>query len=305
MTPAFVILFVGILVCAAAANLIQASRMDPIHLSMFRVGVAALVLLPMWVAEACRLGGRTAWTAARAAAVPGVVLGIHFMTFLVGVRMTTVANATLLVNLAPAIVPWFATAWLGERLRKAELIGTLLGLAGVVTLVGGDLRLGRNTLTGDLMCLGSMAFFAAYLVLGRVRRGIPGIWLYVVPLYAVAAVTCVPFALMRPWQPVDWTREIWAAGGLALGPTVIGHSAIMYAVRHLRSQTVTLANLTQFIFASLLAWFWTGETPSPPFYPAAVMLVTGAVLAVRASGNGEPTAPTSAAAASPRDSSPH
>lgn len=293
-------MWLGILVCATAANLIQAGRMDPVHLAAARVAIAATALLPWWRAE--RRGG--GWPALRAdlkaALWPGVLLGVHFMTFLAGVRMTSVANATLLVNLAPAIVPFFAHAILGERITRGEMSGTLLGLAGVALLVAGDFHVDRRTFFGDLTCLGSMVFFAAYLVLGRARRHGSGLWAFVAPLYAIAALTCLPVALARPSPPdLDLRRETLIALGLGLGPTVIGHSALLYAVRFLRSQTVTLANLTQFVFAGALAWALTGELPAPRFYPAAVLLVAGAVLAIRAAPTISPSTANAAGTPAP------
>ncbi|MCX7818631.1 MAG: DMT family transporter [Kiritimatiellae bacterium] len=282
MQRPYIAMWLGILVCATAANLIQAGRMDPVHLAAARVAIAAAALLPLWWRERRGCEGSTLRTELRAALWPGVLLGVHFMTFLAGVRMTSVANATLLVNLAPAIVPFFAHAILRERIRHGEIAGTALGLIGVAVLVAGDFHMDRRTFFGDLTCLGSMVFFAAYLVLGRARRQGAGLWSYVVPLYAIATLTCLPVAMLRSSPPdLDLRREMLIALALGLGPTVIGHSALLYAVRFLRSQTVTLANLTQFIFAGLLAWALTGELPRPRFYPAAVLLVAGAVVAIR------------------------
>lgn len=284
MRQAYVAMWLGIVVCATAANLIQAGRMDPIHLAALRVTIATVALLPWWRQERRRCDGQTLGRDLQAAFWPGVLLGVHFMMFLTGVRMTSVANATLLVNLAPAIVPFFARTILGERITRGEVAGTALGLLGVLVLVAGDSRLDWGTFLGDLTCLGSMVFFAAYLVLSRMRRQGAQLWAYVVPLYATAALTCLPVALLRPSPPgLDVRHEALVALGLGLGPTVIGHSALLYAVRFLRPQTVTLANLTQFVFAGVLAWALTGKLPSLRFYPAAVLLVAGAVLAIRAS----------------------
>jgi len=275
-------MWMGILVCATAANLIQAGRMDPVHLAAARVAIAAVALLPGWWRERRGCDWPTLRADLRAAFWPGVLLGVHFMSFLAGVRMTSVANATLLVNLAPAIVPFFAHSILGERITGGEVAGTALGLLGVGLLVAGDFHVDRRTFVGDLTCLGSMVFFAAYLVLGRAQRHERGLWAYVVPLYAMAALTCLPAVWARSSPPdLDLRREVLVALGLGLGPTVIGHSALLYAVRFLRSQTVTLANLTQFVFAGTLAWALTGERPSLRFYPAAALLVAGAVLAIR------------------------
>lgn len=284
MSATYALLFGGIFVCATAASLIQASRIDPMWLSALRVAIAALLLLPLFIRDwrHHRAASPSAWV--QAAVAPGILLGLHFMSFLAGVRETTVANATLLVNLAPAIVPFFAWTFLDENITRGEVVGIGLGLAGVALLVGGDLRVGHGTLAGDVMCLGSMVLFAGYLVMGRWNRGAPSIWLFVVPLYAVAALVCLPAAAVRPLAtvPIDGRREALLAFALGVGPTVLGHSALMFCLRRLRPHTVTLANLSQFIFAGVIAWFVSGELPPARFYPAAALLVSGAAIAIRA-----------------------
>jgi drug/metabolite transporter (DMT)-like permease len=247
--------------------------------------VAALALLPLFVRDLRANRGRFGVRDLASSVWPGVLLAMHFMTWIVAVRMTSIANASLLVNLTPAILPFFSWALSREKVSRGELAGTLLGLSGVGLLVAADFRVRWESFVGDMICLLSMVFFSWYFALGRVNRRAPTVWLYLVPLYVVAALVCAPFALLQPQTAgLDWSREILPVLGLGLIPTILGHGALNYSVRHLRPQSASLANLSQFIFAGAMAWAFFGEVPHREFYLASVLLIAGAAVAIRAAG---------------------
>jgi len=145
-----------------------------------------------------------------------------------------------------------------------------------------------GSIWGNLVCFGSMLLFAYYLALGRKNRDFPSIWLYIVPVYAQAAVICALCAL--PW----WGSFEWGSGrewgimlGLAVMPTLLGHTVLNASVRFLRGQIVSLCNLGQFLFAALMAWALFAQVPPGSFYLGSGLVVAGAALVVFAA----PTAP--------------
>ena len=52
-------------------------------------------------------------------------------------------------------------------------------------------------------------------------------------------------------------------------------------MKHFRGQLVSIVSLGEFISAGLMAYFILDETPRWPFYAASVLVVAGAVLALR------------------------
>jgi drug/metabolite transporter (DMT)-like permease len=64
------------------------------------------------------------------------------------IGFTSVANSTLLVNLAPVFVALGGRLLFGERFAYTFLVGMAVPLAGAVLLVGGDLGLGARQLFG-------------------------------------------------------------------------------------------------------------------------------------------------------------
>lgn len=276
------LLALGLVSASSSVVFIKASTLDPVLLATGRLLVASLVVAPWFVAAARehrtffrREARRTLW--------PGVLLGLHFISWIIGARMTPAVNSSLLVNMVPLVTPVFLAAIAKERLRGAELPATLVAFAGVLWLTGSDFELSHEYFLGDLVCFGSMILFALYLVFGRVNRDFPSVWLYMWPVYSVAALVCAAIAVFTSDASAGpWTfRELWLVLGLGLVPTIVGHGSINYALKQLRGQVVGIANLGQVIFAGLFAYLLLDEVPLVTFYPACLLIAAGVVLVVR------------------------
>lgn len=280
-----VVLAVGVFACSTSVIFIKASAVQPATLSAVRLAVAVIALGPLFVRDVRRhtLGPRDF----AICMLPGVLLGFHFVTWIYGARLTPVVSSTLIVNLVPAVTPFLLWAAIRERLTGNEWLGTAIALSGTIALVSRDLDLSPNHFRGDAVCFASMVLFSMYLVLGRKSTRLPTVWAYVVPVYALAAVTsglgCIgaPQPLARLSEP----REILLAVGLGLVPTVLGHSALNYSMGRFRGQIVSIVNLSQPIFAGISGYALLGEVPAAMTYPACVLVLTGAVIALRRPGS--------------------
>lgn len=277
----YLVLFLGVFACSTAAVQIKASTAHPCVLAAARMLIAALVLAPFawrdWRTH-CATFGRAHL---RRTTLPSLVLAAHLITWAYGARMTLTAQASLVVNLAPVAVPFFLHWLVGEKINRTEILGTALALAGVAVLTVRDALAGGGSAAGNAVCFGSMLLFAWYLALGRRNRDFPTLWLYVVPVYAQAGLFCLVVAV--PWLaefPFGSRRELALLAGLALLPTVIGHSVLNASMRHLRAQVVSVCNVGQFVFAGVMAYFLFGETPSAVFYAAGALVVAGVGIVV-------------------------
>lgn len=315
------LLVVGVYCCSTAVIMIKACEVHPVLLASYRQLLAALALSPLLLRDLRRhlvrgaAGDARGATALAAAAtgsapptaafrprmllrtvLPGAVLGAHFVTWIIGARLTPAANSSLIVNMVPIAMPFLAYALLRERLTRGELTGTAVAIGGLVLLGWADFRLSAVHFQGDLLCFGSMLLFALYLALGRRNRAFPSLWLYVVPLYFVGGVVCFVAALpqVSPLAiPSAWDGLMVL--GLALVPTVMGHSILNASMKHLSGQTVSLANLGQFVFAGVMGYAWLDEGLAWSFYPAAALVVLGAVVALRSAPRPVPARPAGGA----------
>ena len=296
------LLVFGVWACATAVIMIKLCRVHPVLLAACRLLVAAVVLAPLFARDLRRCRGRYGLALLRKTVLPGLLLGAHLVTWIIGARLTPAANSSLIVNMVPVAMPFLLYVLVRERLTRGELLATATAMAGVGVLAAADYRVGDTSFLGDVVCFVSMVLLAWYLALGRRNRDFPTIWLYVTPLYLFAGMACLIAALL--------TAGVWAAPGvrgalqclglgdvhplavaaasdwmwiLALGiiPTVMGHSILNYSMKHLRGQVVSITILGQFIFAGAMAYWILSEIPCWSFYPASVLVVGGAVLVLR------------------------
>jgi len=275
------LLLVSVFAASTAVIMIKASTVHPFLLASLRLFVAAAALMPIYLRDLRR--HRAAYTGAhlRASMLPGVILAIHLMSWVVGARMTPTANASLIVNLMPLAMPFFLAWLVGERLTGREIAATGIALVGVIILTATDLNLSATYFVGDVICFGSMLFYAFYLALGRRNRTFPTVWLYLVPLYLVAGVLRMAVALffVNPIQPYP-AREVALILGLGLVPTVIGHSLLNRSMQYFRGQIVSILNMGQFVFAGLMGYWLFDEVPAWSFYVASALLAVSAWIVV-------------------------
>ena len=282
-------LLTGVFACSISVIFIKATPTHPVVLAALRLLVAVALLAPVYFRETRR--HREAFTRShlRRTTLPAIVLAGHFISWTYGARLTFAAQASLIVNLVPAVIPFFLHAVVGERINRSEILGTVIALAGVAVLTAHDAFAHTGDTWGNLVCFGSMLLFAWYLALGRRNRDFPSIWLYVVPVYLQAGIICLLVAL--PWLDAflpGSLREWFFILALAVVPTIFGHSLLNLSLRYLRGQIVSLCNVGQFIFAGVIAFLLFGESPSALFYGASAIVVAGIAVVVFAAPSTPP-----------------
>lgn len=277
------LLLLGVFSCSCSVLLIKGSSLHPSIIAAHRLLLAALILSPLYLFTLKK--HREQYTArhVRLVIFPAFLMAMHFITWAQGAKMTHAANATLIANLIPVAIPIILFLIAREVPTRWEIIGTVIAVAGAILVAASDFHVSMTNVWGDAICFGSMIFFAYYLVQGRVSREIPSIWLFLVPLYAFAGLFCflVSLVIANPFV-VPSRHDFLMSLGLAVIPTVSGHSLLNFSMKHMRSQVVSVVNLSQFIFAGTLAYLIFHEKPQTLFYVASTCVVSGAIVVINA-----------------------
>jgi drug/metabolite transporter (DMT)-like permease len=280
----FLLLIFGVMCGATAVIMIKASTEHPLLVASYRLLVAALVLSPFFVRDLRNFQGSYGWKELSWSAIPAVALAIHFMSWVIGARMTQVASASLIANLTPVAMPFFVWLFFNERINRLEIVGTGFTLLGLGVLTLSNLQLDKTNFLGDLICFGSMLAFAMYLALGRKNGGRLTLWLYMVPLYFMAGLISLIAAsfVINPIKVYSLSNILYMIG-LGIIPTVFGHTILNYSLKFFRGQVVSVTNLGQPLFAGVMGFIFFGESPRPIIYLAAGLIVTGILIVLYAS----------------------
>jgi len=277
------LLIFGQLVTGTSAVLLKLNTIHPFLLAGYRLVIASIVLLPLFLRDLKRSGQPFTFSRISQSIVPGILLAIHWMTWTIAARRTLAANMGLLVNLLPLIMPFVIYATTREVIRRHEVLGSIIALIGIAFLGITGATVGSDTWVGDLIGLGSAVFYAVYLALARRSRAEGSIWIYVVPLYLTAGVVALAAGLLvaSPLRQSYDAVGVLSLAGLIVGPTIIGHSVANHSMRVLSPQLVALSQFFQIVSAGVLGYFLLAEVPPAGFYVAVAFVIAGVVVVVR------------------------
>ena len=274
------ILSAGEILGVSSVYFIKSSTLEPVLLASYRLLAAAFFLFPFFLRE---LKGASRPYRTRdllMPCIPGILLSLHFITWITGARMIPSAHSTLIVNLTPAVTPLLLLMMAGERLGKGEALGSLLVLFGSFFLVHNDLNLDRTYFRGDMACLFSMITLATYLVLSK--RFMKGLWTYLFPLYLAGGIFCFlfSFTMTNPFTTPLTRSDMIAVFALGIVCTIGGHSIMNWAMSKMRGQLVSLFNTSQFLYAGIMGFLFFGEVPQRNFLIASAIIVAGLIFSV-------------------------
>ena len=273
----------GALAIATSALFVKVSEAGPVATAFWRV---ALALPFLWAWASIEQRGRLveAFTAHR-----GLILAAGF--FFTGdlafwhwsIVLTSVANATLLANLAPIFVTLATWVLFSRRPSALFALGLITALAGVGTLLGTDFRIGGLAVLGDLFGVVTAMFYAAYqLAVTRLRTGVATSTIMAWSC-TVMALLLLPLALVSGEQILPVTAMGWVKlVSLAIIAQVAGQSLIAYAMAHLPATFSSVGLLFQPVMAAIFAWILLGEALGATGIAGGIVVLVGISIAHRA-----------------------
>ena len=255
----------GVMTCSTAATLIRLAQANAHSLvvAAWRLTLATLILLPIVLStRRAELRGltRREWSSAL---VAGLLLAIHFGTWITSLAYTSVAASVVLVTSYPLFVGLASHLLLHERLSREMVVAILVATVGSILIGLGDLGEGTHRLWGDILALMGAISGAGYFLIGRKLRVRLSLLAYVFPVYGTAALILMAVMLASGLPPVPHHPQTWLWLLLmAVGPQLLGHSSLNWAPGYLSATYVTIATLGDPIGSTLLAWWLLGEKPS-------------------------------------------
>ena len=270
----------------AVMSIIVLSSMPPLtkHIDVAGLALAAhrfvwlaLLLLLVLVATGRRItlrGLQLGW-------LPGLLFAGNIALFYTAVKLTTVANATVLGAIQPVLSLLLVGPLFGEKVRRSEIAITVVAIAGVVIVVYGSSITPVWSPRGDVLVFLATLLWTAYLVVAkRARSELTAIELQTV-LTLVAAVLIVPVALVSG-QSVAVPRADWWWLALLVVVPGAGHTLVNWAHGHTPLVLVSMLFLLNPVVATGLAALFLGESVNG-FQIAGMLLVLGSlgVLMVR------------------------
>ncbi len=277
-------LLLGSICISGSPIFVRLSEVGPMATGFWRVALALLPLV-LWTRITPPAGGFARPTTGSdrfLLALPGIFLAGDLATWHLALYMTSVANATLIANMAPIFVTLGSWLLFRAHVSRVFVAGLALATVGIITLKGGPAALGNGDVGGDLMALLAAAFYAGYiLTIGRLRSRFSTMTIMLWSTCS-AAVCLLPVTLMFEEGFFPVTLFGWAILlGLALLSHAAGQGLIAYALAFLPPAFSSLTLLLQPVAAALLAWMVLNEPVGMLQAIGGVIVLTGIMVARR------------------------
>lgn len=271
------LLVVGVLAVSLSGPLVAFMTIPALAVAFWRNAAATVALTPLVAArrEEARATSRRDRIAVVAA---GLALALHFGTWVVSLRLTSVASSMALLSLQVGWVALWETLR-GRRYDPRVLLGLGIAVAGVVVVTGVDLRVSREAFLGDLLALVSGIGTAAYMVIGGRVRPRLSTTVYTWGCYGTCALALLLVCALGRVPLLGFPAEQWALLALlTVTAQFLGHSVFNHLLDRLSALVIGLVLLLEVPGAALLAWPLLGQVPSPAAALGVALLLAGTVL---------------------------
>ncbi|HMO47452.1 MAG TPA: DMT family transporter [Rubrivivax sp.] len=274
----------------AVVGRLMVGQVPPLTLNLLRWLIALLVLLPLGAHALRPLSAlKQRWRYLLAIGVLGV--GLYNSLQYLALVSSSPINVTLVASSLPVWMLAVGTLFFGERATRRQVIGALLGLAGVAVVIGRgslDTLLAVRLVAGDLLMLLAVVGWAFYSwLLVRPPAHMQGAerprwdWagtLLVQVLFGLAAAGLFSAAeQLAGAAPIRWS---WAVVGallyVSLGASLVAYRCWGLGVAEGGPALAAFFNNLTPLFAALLSALVLGQAPQP-FHALAFVLIAAGI----------------------------
>lgn len=280
------IIILGVVGVSFSAPFIRISTAPSMVLVLYRVLIAALLLLPYELLcnreELLAIDKKSLLLCL----LSGCFLGLHFTCYFESIRYTSIASAVALVDTEVFFLAFMMFFIFRERIPGKAWIGIVLTFSGSLLIAMSDARGGDHILLGDLIALAGAACMAIYTMIGRACRKSLTTTTYTFFVYSFAALTVLIILLCTKTPLFGYGAINWlCALGMAVFCTLLGHSVFSWGLKYESPAFISTAKLLEPVFAGILGVLLFKEIPKMQVIIGGCIIILGVYIYSRFSKN--------------------
>ena len=282
---AVTVLLLGAACISVAPIFVRVSEVGPSATAFYRL-LLALPVLWLWMSRDQKQDHRhrrpQSWRDYGRLMVAGLFFTGDISLWHWSITLTSVANSTLLVNLAPIFVTLGGYLFFRERVTRIFVLGMVCAVIGMFVLLGDSFTISPTHILGDIIAICAAVFYGAYiLTVGRLRSDFSTATV-LTWTSAVSCIMLIPIVILTGESFAVLTLQGWLVLiGLALISHVIGQGLITYSLAHLPASFGSVGLLLQPVLAALLAWYLFQEALSTFQLVGGMIVLAGIYIARR------------------------
>ncbi len=234
-----------------------ADDVNGIVLGFHRLWIGALGVLAVFYLT----GGRLSRSTLRTSFWGGVLFGLDIIFFFSAIKLTTVANATIVGALQPMLLIYVGARWFGEKVT-ASLVGlscVAVAGAGLVAIGSASGSSDEWSLAGDLCALAALLSWSGYFIASKRARDTLSSLEYLAAFLLVASVLVLPVALLAPGPFDPGAEGWWIVLVVALLSGGVGHFLMNFAHPHIPLYLASLLTLAVPVMSTTVAVLFLEE----------------------------------------------
>lgn len=276
VTPVLVV--VAVLGVSASGPLMAATAAPALAIAFWRNAAATALLAPVALRRSREEIRALSPRGRRLVVAAGVMLALHFATWVGSLKLTSVAAATALVTTQLVWVMGIDRLR-GVRAPRTALVGAGLSILGVLVVSGVDLQVSREALAGDLLAIIGGLCAALYLTAGEEVRRELSTTAYTTLCYGVCSVALLGAVVVGGVPLAGFEARDWALiAGVTISAQLLGHSLFNHLLAVLSPALISLLLLLEVPLAALLAAVALGQSPPVGVYAGLVLVMAGLVV---------------------------
>ena len=210
----------------------------------------------------------------------GLLFAADIVLFFSAIKLTTVANATIIGALQPVILLYVGARQFGERITRALIVLTVVAVGGTALVALGSAEAtGEWRPFGDFVAFVTLLTWAGYFAASKRARQTLGTLEYLTALLIIATVAVAPVAVLFGGG-LGVERDTWIViVVLALGSGAVGHFLMNWSHGHIPLHLSSLLTLSLPAVSAVSAALFLGE-PLVGLQILGIAVVVGALAVV-------------------------
>ena len=251
-------LIISIVAISFAAIFVKWSNAPATILSMYRMILACLLLVPivLFKRKEFQKLTRREWSLLF---LSGLFLALHFALWFGSLKLTTVASSTIILALQPIISLIGGTILFKERTTKAALMTMGIAVFGAIMVGWGDFGLSKNAIIGDILSFLSVIVVVGYLLIGQSVVKKVSHWIYSFCVFGFAAIALIVYNVVTQVNLGGYDSKEWGIFVLLAVVPTISHLINNWLMNYVNATTISMSILGEPVGATILAAIFLGE----------------------------------------------
>jgi len=210
-----------------------------------------------------------------------IIIIFNQTLFVVGQAMTAAGHGAFIFSTTPVLIFFLAMIHRKEKFSWRRAVGSVLAFVGVLIIISsGAIEISTRYLIGDVIIILSVTAWAYYTILGRDLVRKYGALRMTAYALSFGSAVYFPFGLFMALK-FDYSQATPAAWGavvyMALGLSVFVYVMWYWLLKYMEASRVAVFHNIQPVIATVVAYFFLGETLTLPFLFGGAVVLAGVI----------------------------